>query len=226
LYKLSNEIKKIEQGIQFKDILISDYQKEYLEANYHPFKRPFHLLRKVHEKIKNQGYQRVIYFRPDIKLYYLDNYNADTEFQVTENSIKVLGDHEPEHFWVPENRTMNDLFFVFPWNIFELFLNNAEYICNREIHNSLFEFFEEYKIKVNPIQNMRCVILRNNINESNINLGYQELTNLFLEVMREKDREGKFSFPSQCEISNKTKANLDFIEQSRNNGGILRLRNK
>jgi hypothetical protein len=224
LYSIDRELKKLTSQINFKEVIVSNYQTEYLDRHLHPFMRPFYLLRKVHEQIKNQGYQRVIYFRPDIKLFYTEDYNPKTDFEVSHNSIKILGDHWPEAFWVPETRVMNDLFFVFPWNIFELFLNNAEFICRKEIHNSLFEFFDLWRIKVEPLYTMRCVILRNNVDESNINLGQDELTKLFLDVFVEKDHLSKFSFAGQCSFSNKKEIDTEYLEYSRNNGGILKLR--
>lgn len=182
LLDATDKIKQLSEKVNFKTIYISDYETEYLSIAINPFYRPFILLEKVYNSIKNQGYERVIYFRPDIKLFYLDNYNADTDFDVNDKLVKVLGDYTPDAFWIPELRKMNDLFFVFSWKNFELFLNNRDFICARDIHDTLFEFFESWKICVEPMETMRSVILRNNIDESNVHLGQIELQLLFLEV--------------------------------------------
>ena len=224
LYKVNNEIKNLANKINFKEVIVSDYQTEFLDRKLNPFMRPFILLRKVHDKIKDQGYERVIYFRPDIKLFYTDEYNVETDFTVNDNTIKLLGDHWPEAFWDKENRTMNDLFFVFNWPVFELFLNNAEFICGKEIHNSLFEFLEMHRIKVEPMQTMRCAILRNNIDESNIHLGQDEITKLFLDKFYGNETASKYSWFWECKFSPKEEINTEYLEYSRNNGGILKLR--
>ena len=182
LLDAADNIKQLSEKVKFKTIFVSDYEKEFLAAGKNPFNRPFILLEKVYNSIKNQGYERVIYFRPDIKLFYLDNYNADTDFNVNDKLTKVLGDYTPDAFWIPALRKMNDLFFVFSWKNFELFLNNRDFICARDIHDTLFEFFESWKIGVEPIETMRSVILRNNIDESNVHLEHVKLQMLFLEI--------------------------------------------
>ena len=182
LLDATDKIKQLSEKVNFKTIYISDYETEYLGVAINPFYRPFILLEKVYNSIKNQGYERVIYFRPDIKLFYLDNYNADTDFDVNDKLVKVLGDYTPDAFWIPALRKMNDLFFVFSWKNFELFINNRDFICSRDIHDTLFEFFESWRICVKPIETMRSVILRYNIDESNVHLGQIELQMLFLEV--------------------------------------------
>lgn len=233
LFEVNEDIKNLTSKVEFKEVIVSDYKTECLQTKMHPYMRPFHLLRKVHEKIKNQGYQRVIYFRPDIKLFYLDDYNPELDFAVTDNSIRLLGDHhDPREFYNVENGTMNDLFFVFPWNIFELFLNNAEFISNKEIHRSLYDFFKTYRIKVTPVYNMRCVVLRNNINEDNINLGIFELTDLFLNEYHKTKHLRKFFTAEEMTLESKTETitskevNTEYLKFSQNNGGILKLRNK
>lgn len=226
LHTLTNEVEQIQNKIQFKDVIIVNYQKEYLDAKLHPFFRPFQLLEKVYNKIKDQGYERVIYFRPDIKLFYLDDYNSETDFDLDYNIVKILGDYWPETFWDSSIRKMNDLFFVFGWKNFELFLNNKDFICSRDVHSTLFEFFESHKIKIEPLTTMRCVILRNNIDESNIDLDQTELTKLFLDVFKEKDKQGKFSFPEEIEFIDQRDIDYEYLKFSRNSGGILKLRNK
>lgn len=227
LYSAESEIKDLTSKVNFKAVFVSDYKNEYLNSKMTSFQRPFYLLNKVRQHIKDQGYQRVIYFRPDLKLFYLDNYNPETEFDVDDKSIKLLGlHHNPEEFIDETNRTINDTFFVFSWSVFELLLDSAKYICDREIHNSLFEFFKYHGIKINPITNMRCVILRENINESNINLGIYELTELFMTVFNETLGMRK-SFPrNEYIFQDKKLIDFEYLERSRNNGGILKLRNK
>lgn len=233
LFDVRDNIKQITDKVNFKEIFISSYTEECLQTKMRLFLRPFYLLRKVYEKIKDQGYERVIYFRPDIKLFYLDNYNAELDFKIGPNMIKILGDHhEPEIFCNHENKVMNDLFFVFPWHLFELFINNAEFICGKEIHTSLYEFFKLWQIPVYPIVNMRCVILRDNINETNIDLDQFKLTELFLEeFIRTKNSRKYFTaaeliLESKSETTVKKEIDFEYLKNSQENNGILKLREK
>lgn len=171
----------------FRTILISNYQNEYLNTIFHPYDRPFILLEKIYKEIKDAGYERIIYFRPDLILYSLNEF-SNNDFIVDDNTLKILDCYEPD-FWIRHlNRKMQDSFFVLTWKNFELLIHSREELCKYDIHSSLYDFIEKHQIEAIPLYNMRSVIIRTNSED----LSWENLTRIFQESFIKNDHLKKF----------------------------------
>jgi len=200
----ANEINAI--SYKFKHIEISNYKKEYLEIHVEPAMRPFILLTKIFNLIKDEQYERVIYFRPDLVLFKMNettwpnltqmklNEFNKSDFDIDDNTIKVTDCHGPDNWLSHERRQLQDSFMLFSWKSFAKFVENAITITSHyDIHVSYYEFFERNNIVMEPLLTVRPVILRNNIiNNLNKNTWYQ-LTELFGEDYTQNDHLGKFA---------------------------------
>jgi len=205
----------------FRTVLVSNYKTEYLDTSFEAYDRPFILLEKVYNLIKDQGYERIIYFRPDLMLYALDIDN----FDIDNKTIKILDCHGPE-FWIDhERKIMQDSFLVFSWNNFRLFLNNRAKLCKYSIHDTLYKFISNHQIEVIPLYNMRSVIVRENAYANKNNLSWENLTTLFGETFIKYDQIGKF--PKKIELIKVLRTDyelLELLERSKAQDGILKLR--
>jgi hypothetical protein len=142
-----NEIATIKH--LFHSILISNYQTEYLDLGVNSLHRPFILLENVLNKIKDQGYERIIYFRPDLMLYRLSSYSPN-DFVVDDDTVKILDCHYPGFWFSHYLKKMQDSFLVFSYKNFELFVNSKDKLCKQpNIHTALYKFMIEHKINVN-----------------------------------------------------------------------------
>jgi hypothetical protein len=207
----------------FDEILISNYQTEYLDTKFQAYDRPFILLEKIFDKIKDKNYNRVIYFRPDLMLYTLENF-LQQELEVDDNTIKILDCHGPD-FWIMHNsRTMQDSFLVFSWKKFELFINSRRELCKYSIHKTLYNFIEKHQINVIPLYNMKSVIIRENAYKYKNDLTWENLTLAFGEIYTKNDYIGKF--PKRIELTIEREPDYEKIRMSQATGGILKLRNK
>ena len=207
----------------FQTILISSYQTEYLDTKFQAYDRPFILLEKVFNEIKNKDYERIIYFRPDLMLYTLENFSID-DFNINDSTIKILDCHNPD-FWIMHNsKSMQDSFLVFSRKTFELFINSRKELCRYNIHATLYNFIVKHQIEVIPLYNMRSVIVRENAYEYKNDLSWENLTFAFGETYNKKDHIGKF--PKRIELTIKREPDYEKIRISQANGGILKLRNK
>lgn len=208
----------------FKDIIVSDYQTEYLDQQVSAFERPFILLEKAFDIIKDKGYTRIIYFRPDLMLYTVDNFSVN-DFEIDDTCVKLLDIHAPEHTIRHNDKSASDLFFVFSWNTFVKFLNSKKGIVSHfDIHQTVYKFFIDNNIEMLSLYNMRSMILRNNVYESLDDLSWEHLSKLFHDIFI-KCGDGKASkFPNEIELTSTIDYSL--IEKSKEAGGILKLRNK
>ena len=191
---------------KFKYINISNYKNEYLETSLAATLRPFMLLEKILKIIKDEKYERVIYFRPDLVLFKmnqeswpnltqmsLDEFNED-DFDIDDTTIKVADCHGPDNWLSHDRREIQDSFMVFSWNSFVKFVDGAIHITsNLGIHHSLYEFFDSNKIIMKPLLPIRVVILRNNIVNNLNKKSWYQLTELFGEEYKQKDHLGKFA---------------------------------
>ena len=216
-----NEVSTIKH--LFCKVLISNYQTEYLDTNFQAYDRPFILLEKVFNEIKNKDYERIIYFRPDLMLYTLENFLIE-DLSIDNKTIKILDCHNP-NFWIMHDlKIMQDSFFVFSRETFELFINNRAELCKYSIHTTLYAFVEKNQIEVVPLYNMRSVIVRENAYEYKNDLSWENLTFAFGETYTKKDHIGKF--PKRIELKIKQEPDYEKIKISQSSGGILKLRNK
>ena len=216
-----NEIAKIKH--LFHTVLISNYQDEYLNTEFQAYDRPFILLEKIYKEIKDAGYKRIIYFRPDLMLFSLDGYSHN-DFIVNDNTLRVLDCYDPD-FWIQHHRReMQDSFFVITWKSFELLVNSREKVANYSIHSSLYNFLENHQIQVVPLYNMRSVILRDNVYEYKSDLSWGTLTSAFSETYIKNNHVGKF--PKTIELKINRELDYEKIKVSQTSGGILKLRDK
>ena len=208
----------------FKDVIVSNYQTEYLEQDFKSFERPFILLEKAFNLIKDQGYQRIIYFRPDLMLYTVDGFSVN-DFNVDDYCAKLLDIHLPELAIRHNEQSASDLFFVFSWNTFVKFLNSKKEIVNHfDIHKTIYKFFIDNKIEMTSLYNMRSMILRSNVYGSLDDLSWEKLSDLYHIVFR-KYGSGKASkFEREVEVA--TMIDYELLDASKQAGGILKLRNK
>lgn len=181
--------------INFKQIFLEDYIHYHTNHRGHHAGRTFYLYNLVYRSIKNQGYERVILFRPDL---YLHPIKIDAnDFNVKENSGLILGMHEPEH-WVDHNsKEMEDEFFCFDWIAFEKFANFWPSILQRgrNIHYILYDFIHNSGINLDLLKNYRSVIIRQSaeeyVNQGN-EITYDMLLSKFMETYKSKNHLGKF----------------------------------
>ena len=216
------EIKNIEH--LFKTIVVSNYQTEYLEQGIKSFERPFILLEKIFNIIKDKKYERIIYFRPDLMLYKVENFSTN-DFDIDDSCVKLLDIHSPELAVRHAEKVASDLFFVFTWNTFVKFVNaKKEIVDHFNIHRTVYKFFTDNNIEMLPLHNMRSMILRNNVYQSLGDLSWETLSVLFHDIFR-KLGEGKVSkFPYDIELT--PVVDYKLLESSKLGGGILKLRNK
>lgn len=218
----NKEIKNIEH--LFKTIIISNYQNEYLNQGVKSFERAFILLEKIFNIIKDKGYTRIIYFRPDLMLYKVDNFSIK-DFDVDDSCVKLLDIHSPDLAVRHGEKVASDLFFVFSWNTFVKFLNaKNEIVNNVDIHKTVYKFFIDNKIEMQPLYNMRSMILRNNVYKSLEDLSWETLSTLFHDIFRKFGRGEVSKFPYDIELT--PVVDHELLENSKANGGILKLRNK
>lgn len=207
----------------FSDILISDYQTEFLDLNIHQYHRPFILLEKAQDRIKDLGYERIIYFRPDLMLYTLENFTT-TDFEVTDAEIKILDCHEPE-FWVNHPAgLLQDSFFVFSWQSFNKFVYHRKDITQyRDVHQSLYKFLEIYQLRAVPLYNMRSVILRSQVYLNLHDLSWLNLTRVFVETYQRNQHNNQEKYVRDIELTDR-QADPDLLRISQDAGGILQKR--
>ena len=216
----NKEIKNIEH--LFKTIIISNYQTEYLDQGIKSFERPFILLEKIFNIIKDKKYERIIYFRPDLMLYKVENFSTN-DFDINDSCVKLLDIHRPDLAVRHNEKLVSDLFFVFSWNTFVKFLDTKKEIVDHfDIHRTIYKFFTDNNIEMLPLYNMRSMILRSNVYGSLEDLSWETLSVLFHNVFKESGSGKSSKFPYQIELTPIIDYNL--LKQSKKAGGILKLR--
>lgn len=232
----SDEIDAIKD--KFKHIEVLNYKEKYLDIpRLSAELRPFILLEHILNIIKEQQYERVVYFRPDLVLFKMnddlfpdlmqltaDDFN-ENDYNVDDSTIKIAGDHTPD-CWIDHSRQiLHDNFFVFSWNTFVKFIEDKKEITKHpDIHYSLYNYFAKNNINVEPLHPIRTAILRSNIVDNEDKKTWKDLTTLFVNEYNEKNHIGKFTHIIELTIP--SKPDYAKIEESELNGGILKLRNK
>jgi hypothetical protein len=200
--------------------------------------RPFFLLNELYEKIKSSEYTRIIYFRPDL---YLTTNNGVTltehDFTVDDSSVKILGLYEP-YAWVEHHLSrMEDHFFCMTTNMFEKFLQIFKVIDASEpdIHRIFYNFFKINDIKIETIDNMRCALIRKEIEdyykETGEDLSLETMMRIYLDVYLEnQETVNKIKRDSinlgYLEIDKRTAPSKEVVNLSAELGGILKLRDR
>ena len=220
-YSSQDEITAIQH--LFKQVFVANYKDEYLETTLSLFERTFILLCNVYEHIKDMGYQRVIYFRPDLMLYKLATFDQN-ELTVNDNCVKILDIHEPE-FTIKhqEQQQVSDLFIVFSWLTFTKYINNRSRIAiGNDIHHSTYKFFVDNNIEMQTIINLRSCILRDNVYDNLHDLSWEHVNKLFHDVFKLKY--GSSKFPKEINLQVNLNRVISTVKESKATGGILKLR--
>lgn len=201
---------------KFKHVEVSNYITEYQETPIHPAMRPFILLDKVLKLIKDEKYERIIYFRPDSVLFKmnektepnlaqmkLDEFD-ENDFNIDDYTVMVTDCYGPDNWLSHERRQLQDSFMVFSWNTFVKFVSNAKSITSHwDLHAGLYEFFEKNNISMKPLLPIRIAILRNNILENLDKKSWCELTVLFSEEYKKNLHFNSNKFPKQIQLLEK-----------------------
>lgn len=219
-YSSHKEIRSIQH--LFKHIFVSNYNNEYLETACNQFDRIFILLDKVYNHIKDQGYERIIFFRPDLMLYKWANFELD-ELTINDNCVKILDIHEPKFTVSHNEQQVSDLFIVASWLTFIKYINNrSNIVSNRDIHYSMYRFFVDNNIEMLPINNLRSCILRDNIYDNLHDLSWEHVNKLFHDVYKLKKYTNKF--PKDINLQIDINDVIDKVNYSKAHAGILKIR--
>jgi hypothetical protein len=206
----------------FKQVFVLNYYDEFLKTDLLPFERSFILLSQACEHIKDQRYERIVYFRPDLMLYKLDNFDY-IELTVNDNCVKILDIHEPEFTVRHREQQVSDLFFIFSWQTFIKYINNrSKIVADNDVHRSTYKFFVDNNVEMQSIINLRSCLLRDNIYDNLHDLSWLHVNKLFHDVYNLKGRSNKF--PKDINLQPDFVKASSNVAHSRANLGILKLR--
>lgn len=231
----NKEIDKIKHF--FKHIEVNDFESYFTNfignGKVNPMFRSFKLLNSIRDKILAEKYERVIIFRPDLYLHKLKDINSN-DFSIDENTVKILGMHEPKYFYNISKKTSDDLFFVMPINVFEKYSSleymqelNQKFKYQGDIHKFTFHFFDSLAVNVVPITKMKSVLVRKeaeNYYIQNKKINFEKILEIFMQVYTSKDLKGVGKFWYHFNKIELQENYLEKIKLSQENGGILKLR--
>ena len=217
---------------------ISDYEEAILSKKVlWSLARPSFLLKEIYEKIKSSGYSRIIYFRPDLYLTTLENQTlSPDDFSVDDNTVKILGLHEP-YAWIEHDLgKMEDHFFCMSRSVFEQFIKIFDIIdiTEKDIHKIYYNFFRKNNIKIETLDKMRAVLMRKEIEDhykhSTEPLSVQTMMEIYLDVYIKNQptvnqiKQNAINL-SQLDIDKEIKPDPDvLVKLSQDLGGILKKR--
>jgi hypothetical protein len=221
----------------FKHIEISDYEEYFttviVNGRVNPMFRSFKLLDSIRDVILSQGYERVIVFRPDLYLKKLETLD-DNDFNVSNNTVKILGLHAPEDYYSIRKQKSDDLFFAMPIHIFEKYADlnfvkdlDRKFKYSGDIHKFTYHFFTSLATKVEPITKMKSTLVRREAENYYIqhnNIDFDKIADIFIEVYINKDLKGVGKFWNQFNKIVIQVPDMDKIRISQETGGILKLR--
>jgi len=235
MYYSSYEINKIRD--KFKHIEIfnhEEYRKKFIDTFIHPvYAKPYYLVSKIRDIVLKEKYDRFIITRSDLYLHKIKDLTED-DFYVDELNAKILGLHDPIDFIRYEQEYADDTFLCMNRSAFEKF-SNLDYFLNLaksfgDMHRYTYAFFKRNGIKLEPIYNMRSILIRpesENYVESHENFTYEDLVNVFVNAYMTSDvrwgGKGKFFDDYDAKIVDFNEM-LARVHKSRENGGILKLR--
>ena len=218
----------------FKHIEISNYETYFIDfistRQINPMFRSFKLLDSIRETILSQGYERIILFRPDLYLTALEPL-YDSDFDVSNNTVKILGSHAPEDYHSVLTQKSDDLFFVMPIHIFEKYANlnfvenlDSGFKYSGDVHKLTYHFFTSLADKVEPMTKMMSALVRReaeNYYRQHNEIDFDKIADIFMKVYINKDLKGIGKFWNQKVIQI---PDMDKIRISQETGGILKLR--
>lgn len=223
----------------FKHIEISDYEEYFttfiIDGRVNPMFRSFKLLDSIRNVILSQGYERVIVFRPDLYLGKVETLN-DNDFDVSNNTVRILGSHAPEDYYNVLKQKSDDLFFAMPIHIFEKYADlnfvkdlNRKFKYSGDIHKFIYYFFTSLANKVEPITKMKSTLVRREAEDYYIQhneIDFDKIADIFINVYISKDLKGIGKFWNQFNKIVIQVPDMEKIKLSQENGGILKLRKK
>lgn len=222
----------------FKHIEISDYEEYFTNfisnGKLNPMFRSFKLLDSIRNTILSRGYERVIVYRPDLYLSKVETLN-DSDFDVSNNTVRILGSHAPQDYYDVRKQKSDDLFFVMPIHIFEKYANldfikdlDRKFKYAGDIHKFTYHFFTSLATKVEPMTKMKSTLVRREAENYYIqhnNIDFNKIADIFMQVYINKDLKGVGKFWNQFnKIVIQVPADMDKIRISQETGGILKLR--
>ena len=216
----------------FKHIEISNYEEYFaihtVNDNINTMFRSFKLLDSIRNIILSKNYERVIIFRPDLYLEKLEHL-TDTDFDISNNTVRILGMHAPEDYHDVLKQKSDDVFFAMPIRIFEKYANldfvkefDRKFKYSGDIHKFTFHFFTSLASKVEPIVKMKSILVRREAENYYIQhneIDFDKILDIFMRVYINKELKksiGKFS----------NQFNKISIKLSESKGGILKLKKK
>jgi hypothetical protein len=222
----------------FKHIEINNYEEYFtnfiIKGRVNPMFRSFKLLDSIRDIILSQKYERIIIFRPDLYFKKLEHLN-NNDFEINNNTVRILGRHEPDSFYDRKRSTADDVFFVMPTNIFKMYsdLNymselNDKFNIRSDVHKLTFHFFDSLGCNVKLIEKIRSTIVRKDAGDyytEHNNIDFTIIARIFDKMYDEKDMTGVGKFWWQFnKIIIHEPADPEKIRISQETGGILKLR--
>lgn len=222
----------------FKHIEISNYEEYFtnfiIKGHVNPMFRSFKLLDSIRDTILSRGYERVIVFRPDLYLKALEILD-ENDFDVSNNTVRILGSHAPQHYYDVRKQKSDDLFFAMPIHIFEKYADldfvkdlDRKFKYAGDIHKFTYHFFTSLATKVEPLTKMKSTLVRREAENYYIqhnNIDFDKIADIFIQVYINKDLKGVGKFWNQFnKIVIQVPADMDKIRISQETGGILKLR--
>ena len=222
----------------FKHIEISDYEEYFTNfignGKLDPMFRSFKLLDSIRNTVLSQNYERVIVFRPDLYLEKLEILH-DSDFDISNNTVKILGLHAPQDYYDVRKQKSDDLFFAMPIHIFEKYADldfvkdlDRKFKYAGDIHKFTYHFFTSLATKVEPLTKMKSTLVRREAENYYIqhnNIDFDKIADIFIQVYINKDLKGVGKFWNQFnKIVIQVPADMDKIRISQETGGILKLR--
>jgi hypothetical protein len=226
----------------FKHIEISDYEEYFTNfignGKLNPMFRSFKLLDSIRNTILSCGYERVIVFRPDLYLKTLEILD-ESDFDVSNNTVRILGIHAQEDYYNILLERSDDLFFAMPIHIFERYADldfvkdmDRKFKYAGDIHKFTYYFFTSLATKVEPLTKMKSILVRReaeNYYRQHNEIGFYKILDIFMQVYNNKDINGgkhgagKFEYQFN-KIVIQVPDDMDKIRISQETGGILKLR--
>jgi hypothetical protein len=181
----------------------------------------------------SQGYERVIVFRPDLYLEKL-GYLTDSDFDISNNTVRILGSHAPQDYYDIRKQKSDDLFFAMPIHIFEKYANlnfvkdmDTKFKYSGDIHKFTYHFFTSLATKVETITKMKSTLVRREAENYYIQhneINFDKIADIFMQVYINKDLKGIGKFWNQFNKIVIQVPDMDKIRISQETGGILKLR--
>jgi hypothetical protein len=224
---------KANKNCRLINVIVSDYRQAILENKIKfSYNRPLFLLQQVLKILKEKQYTRIIYFRPDLYINTLSEL-TENDFDIDDSSVSIIGMGEPEYWTNEAKNKMEDHFFCMTMSTFEKFIHifNVSNLKVHDIHEIFFNFFKKNNIQIKKLNKMRCVLVRketeNYYKSTNEELSLHKMMEIYLKVYIEKTNSNhivKINSINLDYLKFNSKPDYKLLEQSKAQGGILKLR--